>query len=255
MQLSSSHQPHKRHEDILYFKESQMICHVYQLGLVSYDQALELQKRLNRLRVEREISDTLLILEHPSTITLGKSADRLNILATETELAQRGIAVCTSDRGGDVTYHCPGQLVAYPVIDLRIRSLTVRGYINMLEELGLQTLDQFGIEADRWTEHPGLWVNGKQIAAIGLHLSRWITTHGLALNVNPELEPFKLINLCGLPGKEATSMAKQLCKEIAVSDVAPRLLESFARVFNVEFESASLQEIGEILGTEPASLV
>jgi lipoate-protein ligase B len=232
-----------------------MICQVYQLGLVPYEQALELQKRLTRLRAEHEISDALLILEHPPTITLGKSADRSNILATEIELEQKGIAMCASDRGGDVTYHCPGQLVAYPIIDLRVKSLTIRGYVDMLEELSLHTLSQFGIAAERWTEHPGIWANGNQIAAIGLHLSRWITMHGVALNVNPKLESFKLINLCGLPGKEATSMAEQLGKDITINEVVPGLLESFARIFNVELETTSLQKIGESLVPELASLV
>jgi lipoate-protein ligase B len=232
-----------------------MICQVYRLGLMAYEQAWELQKRLSRLRAERQIGDALLILEHPPTITLGKSADRGNILATDAELAQTGIAVCASDRGGDVTYHCPGQLVAYPIMDIRVRSLTIRGYVRMLEELGLLTLSQFGIAADRWAEHPGLWVNGKQIAAIGLHLSHWITTHGLALNVNPKLAPFKLINLCGLPGQEATSMAEQLGKDMAISDVVPRLLEYFARVFNVELKTVYLRGTGEDLDTEPANLV
>jgi lipoate-protein ligase B len=221
-----------------------------------YPDAITLQQRLVKDRFEEKISDTLLILEHPPTITLGRFAKPQNILASPAILAEKGIAVHASNRGGDVTFHCPGQLVVYPIMDLRKRPGALRSYITDLEEAALRVLMAYGIAAERWPEHPGLWVNGKQIGAIGLHVSHGISMHGLSLNVNPDLKSFEVINLCGMPGKEATSIAGELGHKISSKDVEQRLLDSFSNVFRVELKPVLRDQLeGKCVEPEAARVV
>ena len=222
-----------------------MLCIVYQLGLMGYGQAYHLQKELLRQRANNEIADVLLLLEHPPTITIGQSGKLENILASRAQLAKEGVSLFFIDRGGDVTYHGPGQLVAYPIIDLRGRGKDLHQYVHDLEEIIIRTLSDFGINACRDKNHAGVWVKDEEIAAIGLRVKRWITMHGLALNVNTNLEHFALINPCGFSDRKATSMARLLCQDISMEAVTERLLAHFSQVFDAHLEwgSDTLEEL------------
>ena len=218
-------------------------CWVCNLGLVPYEEAQKLQRRLITLRQESRIDDILLLLEHPPTVTLGRFASSENILVTPDELKRRGITLYSSDRAGEATFHCPGQMVAYPIMDIRHRVGRLREYLSCLEEVALQTLAHFDISAGRWPEHPGIWKDGEQIAAIGLLMSRGITMHGLSLNVNPDLDDFKVINLCGLPGKKATSISRLLGCEVDIDDVFKCTADTFSSIFRVELETISPEQV------------
>ncbi len=220
-------------------------CWVCNLGRIDYEEAAGLQRRLLELRYRERIDDIMLLLEHPPTITLGRFANRDNILASPSELERMGIAVRSSDRGGDATVHCPGQLVIYPVMSLRSRGGRLREFLKDLEEVVLLTLLHYGIKAERWSEHPGVWVDGKQIAAIGLRVSRGISMHGLSLNVNPEPGIFDMINLCGLPGKKATSISQLLGRSVALGEVMDSAMNNFATVFKVELEQIASRQVLE----------
>jgi lipoate-protein ligase B len=216
-----------------------MLCYVYQLGQVAYREAYRLQTDLLSRRINGDIGDTLLLLEHPPTITVGKSGRVENILVSPAELAEKGIPLFFVDRGGDVTYHGPGQLVGYPIIDLKNRGKDLHQYVHNLEEAVIRTLDDFGIRGGRDRSHRGVWVKQREIAAIGLRVSKWVTVHGFALNIDADLEPFSLINPCGFSDRGATSMAEVLSREIAMTAVTERLLARFAEVFQVRLETGS----------------
>lgn len=220
-------------------------CWVCNLGLIPYPEAHRLQRRLITLRQENTIDDILLLLEHPPTITLGRFANSENILIKPSELKRRGIALCPSDRAGEATFHCPGQMVVYPIIDIRHRVGKLREYLHSLEEMALQILSHFNINAIRWPHHPGIWKDDKQIAAIGLLVSRGITMHGLSLNVNPDLNDFSVINLCGLPNKKATSISQLLGYEVKMNDVIQRTKDTFSSIFEVELEAISSEQVME----------
>jgi len=213
-----------------------MLCVVYRLGLVGYREAYHLQRKLLRQRFDGEIKDTILLLEHLPTITIGKSGKLENVLVSQAQLAREGISLFFTDRGGDVTYHGPGQLVAYPIIDLRQRDRDVHKYVHDLEEVVIRTLNDFSIEAHRDDSHAGVWVEDEEIAAIGLSIKRWITMHGIALNVNPKLEHFSLINPCGFSDRRATSISKLLSQDVPMEEVMHRLIARFSDVFNVRIE-------------------
>lgn len=213
------------------------------LGLISYDQAIALEKNLCKLRYEGILPDTALLMEHPPTITLGRFGKPEHILISAEEMARRGIAFFHADRGGDVTLHVPGQLVLHVVMDLRRRDSPLRGFITDLEEVALRMLIGYGVEAERWDEHPGLWVNGRQMGAIGLHFSRGVSSHGLAVNVDPDLSLFNVINLCGLPDREATSVVRELGHAVDIKQAARRLEAAFAEVFKAQLVSVTLSDL------------
>ena len=181
--------------------------------------------------------DTLLLLEHPPTLTMGKSGKLENLLVPREELAARGISLFFTDRGGDITYHGPGQLVAYLVLNLAAHGKDIHRYIYNLQEVLIRTLADFSIAARRDERHVGVWVGDEKIAAIGVAVHRWVTMHGLALNVNPVMEHFRLINPCGITNKGVTSMAQLLSKDVPVRDVADTLVRHFSAVFNTTIES------------------
>ena len=216
-----------------------MLCYVYQLGQVAYREAYRLQTDLLSRRINGDIGDTLLLLEHPPTITVGKSGRVENILVSPAELAEKGIPLFFVDRGGDVTYHGPGQLVGYPIIDLKNRGKDLHQYVHNREEAVIRTLDDFGIRGGRDRSHRGVWVKQREIAAIGLRVSKWVTVHGFALNIDADLAPFSLINPCGFSDRGATSMAEVLGREIAMTAVTERLMARFAEVFQVRLETGS----------------
>lgn len=223
-------------------KGSCWLCH---LGRIPYGAAWELQRKLARLRYEERIDDILLVLEHPPTVTLGRFGRKDNLLITEKQAAERGISLYRSDRGGDITFHCPGQLVVYPIMNIKSRRGKLRDFLTDLEEVAIETLNSYDVPAERWTEHPGIWVNGKQIGAVGLRISRGVTLHGLSLNVSPELGRFNIINLCGLPGKEATSISQLAGRQVRVQDAARRLENRFSEIFSVELLKIQKRQVME----------
>ncbi|MBU2535727.1 MAG: lipoyl(octanoyl) transferase LipB [Chloroflexi bacterium] len=214
------------------------MCVVHQLGRIEYHRAFELQKELLQQRLKGQIADTLLLLEHPPTITVGKLGKLENVLASPAQLASAGVSLIFTDRGGDVTYHGPGQIVGYPILDLRERNRDIHQYVHNLEEVLIRTLADYGIKSGRGYNHAGVWVNDMEIAALGLSIRKWITMHGFALNVNTDLDHFTLINPCGFTNKTATSIAHLLGHELPRDGVTERLLAHFAEVFEVELEFA-----------------
>ena len=211
-----------------------MHCHLEQLGLVDYASALELQREKVAQRKAGTIPDTLLLLEHPHVFTLGRNARRENMLVSAEWLASRGAQVFQTDRGGDVTYHGPGQLVGYPILDLTQHRRDISWYMRSLEEVFIRTARDFGIEAERSPGAAGVWVGNNKLAAMGVHLSRWVTSHGFALNVNTDLSYFEWIVPCGLRDKGVTSLAKLLGRAAEMEEVRDRVVEHFGTVFEVE---------------------
>jgi lipoyl(octanoyl) transferase len=184
------------------------------LGRIDYREAHALQRRLVDARAADEIDDQLLLLEHPAVLTLGRNSDPSHILATDAELAERGIAVERVERGGEVTYHGPGQLVAYPILKLHDRELLLRPFVRALEAALIATCAAHGVAAARRDGHPGCWCDPdgpapRKIGALGLRVERGVSFHGIALNVDVDLEDFTLIDACGMPGVESTSIARE----------------------------------------------
>jgi lipoyl(octanoyl) transferase len=199
---------------------------------MDYGAALELQQRLVAQRKQGLIADQLLLLEHPHVITLGRNGHMENLLAGDDVLRRAGIAFYPTDRGGDVTYHGPGQLVGYPILDLREWSRDVGAYVRALEQAIIDTLADFGIAAGRIPKLTGVWVGEQKIAAIGVHISRWVTSHGFALNVTTDLSYFQYIVPCGLT-KPVTSMAR-LGAAADLQEVSRSLAAHFGHVFDCE---------------------
>src|SRR5205807_1985105 len=180
--------------------------HVRRLGLVEYADGLAMQKLLVEARARDEVPDTLLLLEHPRVITLGRGAKAHNILWTAEQLAQKGYEVHETDRGGDVTYHGPGQLVGYPILDLKPDRKDVRKYVASVEEVLIRTAADFGVRAERVPGRIGIWTAAGKVGAIGVHLSRWLTSHGFAFNVTTDLDDFAAIVPCGISDAGVTSL-------------------------------------------------
>jgi lipoyl(octanoyl) transferase len=219
-----------------------MVTNVLYLDRVAYATALQLQRTLVDMRKAGRIGNTLLLLEHPAVITLGRNAKLANVLAPPEFLAQRGVELFEIDRGGDVTFHGPGQLIAYPIVDLRSFEPKVGAvdYVRRLEETLIRTCSDFGIGAQRIKGLTGVWTYAlrnkpeAKIAAIGVHISRGVTTHGFALNVSTDLDFFSLIVPCGLTERPVTSMARELQKEPPLEEVATSASRNFGRVFQTQ---------------------
>jgi lipoyl(octanoyl) transferase len=201
-----------------------------QAGRLPYRSALGLQERLLQER-RTAAGDILLLLEHPPVITLGRSAHAQHLLLSETELARRGIELSTVSRGGDVTWHGPGQLVGYPICDLQPLGRDLHRYLRLLEELLIDTLAAFGVVGERRAGKTGVWVGGAKIASIGVGVRRWISWHGFALNVSGDLAGFSAIVPCGLSGVAMTSLEQQTGRVIALAEVEAQVIRSFAQVF------------------------
>lgn len=206
-------------------------CLLLHLGLVDYQEAWALQKELAQARREGRIGDALLLLEHPHTYTLGRGAREEHLLLTQEELARLGAQVYWVDRGGDITYHGPGQLVGYPILDLRGLFLDAHRYLRTLEEVLIQALADFGIAAQRHPGYTGVWVGEEKIAAIGVKIAHWTTSHGFALNVNTDLDYFSYIVPCGIPDRGVTSMARLLGSPVNLDAVAQRVAHRFGKQF------------------------
>jgi len=207
-------------------------CEWRDLGRLDYGAAFEIQRGLVERRKRGEIRDQFLIVEHPHTITLGRNGHLENLLAHEDVLERAGVEFHHTDRGGDITYHGPGQIVGYPIVDLRDWKRDVGAYVRAIEQVIIDGLADFGLAGERIAPMTGVWVAGAKIAAIGVHISRWVTSHGFALNATPDLSYFQYIVPCGLV-KPVTSMAA-LGVRARREDVIARLVEHFARVFDRE---------------------
>lgn len=205
------------------------------LGFIDYKEAWDFQQEIHKKRVSGEVEDFLFLLEHPNTYTLGKTAHRENLKGSEDFLNENKISVFDIDRGGDITYHGPGQIVGYPIIDLNNWYKDTHKYLRALEEVIIKTCADFDLNAGRIDKLTGVWIDNKKIAAIGIKVSRWITMHGFAFNVNTDLSLFNGIIPCGIQDKEVTSLKRELEKEISVSDVKHSLLKYFKEIFSYSY--------------------
>src|SRR3989475_3231445 len=194
------------------------------------------------------MEDVLLLCEHPHVITLGRNGKREHLLAPEHVLRQRGVEFHATDRGGDITYHGPGQIVGYPILNLAEIRRDVVWYVRMLEEAMIRATAEFGIEAGRETGKTGIWARtasgaAEKLAAIGVHISRWVTSHGFAYNVSTDLRNFELIVPCGIADRQATSLEKLLGRNIEQKEVAPRIAKHLGELFGLEMRESSKKEL------------
>jgi len=206
---------------------------VRRLGVVPYADALALQKQLVDERREGRIGDVLLLVEHPHVLTLGVRGDggRSHILAADETLTSRGVQVYETGRGGDITYHGPGQIVGYPILDLKPDRCDVHRYVRDLEEVLIRVAADYGLAADRVPGLTGVWIGGEKVAAIGVRIARWITSHGFALNVTTDLDYFNLIVPCGIADRGVTSLSRLLGRRLERTEVEDRLIQRFTDVF------------------------
>ena len=218
----------------------QSALEVRRLGTVRYGDAVELQQRLVADRQRGLIVDQLLLLEHPPVITCGVRAGAGNVLASPAVLRRRGVEIHDARRGGDVTYHGPGQLVGYPIVLLKPDRCDVHRYVRDLEEVLIRTVAEFGVRATRIPGLTGVWVGNDKLAAIGVRLSRWVTSHGFALNVTTDLDDFTLIRPCGLADRGVTSLARLTGAVIPGLAVAECVARRFAEVFGREIAAGAL---------------
>jgi lipoyl(octanoyl) transferase len=239
-------------------------CQIIELGLIGYAEAYALQKRVVAARKADAIGDVLLLCEHTPVITRGRNGKREHLLVSENVLRQRNVEFHESSRGGDVTYHGPGQLVGYPILQLGAIRKDVVWYVRMLEEVMIRTSAEFGISAHREEGKTGIWVADEEqdftqssereegiapekLGAIGVHISRWVTSHGFAYNVATDLRNFDLIVPCGIVGRRATSLEKLLGRAVSVRDIEPRMVRHFGDVFGLEMKAGSQEELLEKL--------
>jgi len=210
------------------------------LGLIDYKDAWDLQKSVHQLRVENKIDDVLFLLEHPHTYTFGKTADKENLVSDKKYLDENKISVYDIDRGGDITYHGPGQIVGYPIINLTNWQQDTHKYLRAIEEVIIKVCAEYDLDGSRVDKYTGVWLDDRKICAIGIKVSRWITMHGFAFNVNTDLKLFNGIIPCGITGKDVTSLNHELKKEISLSEVKEKIIHHFDVIFNydqIEFKT------------------
>lgn len=210
------------------------------LGRTDYSLCWDLQQRLNAARREGSSCDSLLLTEHNHVYTIGKTGNEHHLLAGREELKQRNIALVFNDRGGDITYHGPGQLVGYPILDLHGYYLDLHRYLRDLEEVVIRTLAEYEISAGRLPGYTGVWVGGEKICAIGIKTHEWVTMHGFALNVSTDLSLFERIIPCGIFDRGVTSMGEILHREVPIEEVAGKVVEHFGRVFGCSMKRVSV---------------
>ncbi|MBS1717448.1 MAG: lipoyl(octanoyl) transferase LipB [Armatimonadetes bacterium] len=209
------------------------------LGLVPYQEALQFQEKIHA-EVLSGAPDTLILLQHPPVLTLGASFHEQNLLFKPDDYARRGIEVAPTRRGGDVTYHGPGQQVAYPIFNLAKHKQDLHWYLRGLEEALIQTCGAFGLSARRFAPHTGVWIGDRKIAAIGIQARKWVSMHGIALNVENDLKPFQLIVPCGIQGYGVTSLTEELERHVSLEEAEPKLIQAFIEVFGFEGVGPSL---------------
>lgn len=212
-------------------RHSDIHCRVVDAGLLDYETAFARQKHEVERLQQTGGEEVFMLLEHPHVITLGRNASGNALTADRRKIESRGVAVARTDRGGDVTYHGPGQLVGYPVIALEKGRRDIRRYVHDLEEVLIQTLGGFGVESGRHPVHRGVWTGGRKIASLGIRISRWVTCHGFALNVNTNLSYYDLMNPCGIEGCEMTSMALEAGGPVDMGLVKSEVAGHFSDVF------------------------
>jgi lipoyl(octanoyl) transferase len=244
------------------YKETRPVlnhCLTVDVGLIGYAEAYALQKRVEAARKLGAMEDVLLLCAHPPVITLGRSGKRENLLASEHVLRQKGVEFHTTDRGGDITYHGPGQVVGYPILNLGAIRRDVAWYVRMLEEAMIRATAEFGIIAERVSRKTGIWVRAgnteEKLAAIGVHLSRWVTSHGWAYNVSTDLRNFDLIVPCGIADRKATSLEKLLGRKVEEKEVAPRIAKHLGEVLGLAMREASRKELLEKLENAEQAVV
>jgi len=217
-------------------------CLVLEVERIYYNDAFELQRKLVSARSNNKIEDTLILLEHNPVITVPGTQTLDNILVPLEILEQEGIEVCRTDRGGDVTYHGPGQVVGYSIMDLKEQGRDLHRYIRNVEQVLIDTLKDYGIAAERDPKHPGVWTGNKKIAAIGIAVKNgWITMHGFALNVNPDMNHFTMIVPCGITDKGVTSMAEKLGAPVDRRALQEKLIRHYAKIFD-----CTLQKMADV---------
>jgi len=216
-----------------------MICHVEQLGVIGYAEALRLQQQKVLQRKSALIPDTLLLLEHPHVYTLGRSARSEHLLVPAETVTALGAEVYHTDRGGDITYHGPGQLVGYPIFDLTQHRRDISWYMRSLEEVFIRLAAEYGISAGRLAGAPGVWVGDDKLVAVGVHVARWVTSHGFAFNVNTDLSYFGYIVPCGLKDKGVTSLARLTVTPPEMKTVTQQVIENFENVFQMRVVAAT----------------
>jgi len=227
------------------------ICQIIDLGLIDYAEALALQKRVVAARKADAIADTLLVCEHPHVITQGRNGKREHLLVSEQVLRQKGMDYYETSRGGDITYHGPGQIVGYPILNLGAIRRDVVWYVRTLEEAMIHATAEFGITAERVAGKTGIWVRAgnteEKLAAIGVHISRWVTSHGFAYNVSTDLRNFQLIVPCGIAGRRATSLEKLLGRDMEQKEVALRIAKHLGELLGRDIKETSRKELLEKL--------
>ncbi len=218
---------------------------VCDLGLIDYKQAWDLQLKVHEKRRFGNIEDVLFICEHPHTYTLGKIAEKQNLLYSEQELNQKNISVFEIDRGGDITYHGPGQIVGYAIINLENWKKDTHLYLRSLEQVLINTCHDYKIKSGRNDNYTGVWIENRKICAIGIKVSRWITMHGFAFNVNTDLSLFNGIIPCGIQDKQVTSLNKEIGREIDLHETKQIIINNFKEVF--EYKNISKRELSDIV--------
>ena len=223
------------------------------LGLISHTDAYAVQQRLVAARKAGAIDDVLLLCEHPHVITLGRNANRANLLASEHVLRQKGVELHATNRGGDITYHGPGQIVGYPILNLNNIKRDVGWYVRTLEEAMIRASGDFGVTAYRVPGKTGIWVQAgaseEKLAAIGVHISRWVTSHGFAYNVSTDLRYFDLIVPCGIADRKATSLEKILSRNVILDEVKPRISIHLAELLSLEPRTTPLEPLLSFVGS------
>ena len=223
-------------------------------GFISYGPACDLQREVVAARKLGLIPDVLLLCEHPHVITLGRNGKRENLRASKFLLAQMNVEFHPTDRGGDITYHGPGQIVGYPVVDLTEHRRDVRWYVGQLEEVMMRATTDFGVVTKRIEGQHGVWVDTpsgeEKLAALGVHVSRWVTSHGFAYNVSTDLRFFDLIVPCGIAGKRATSLERIFGRAVNADDARSCLVAQFGEVFDREIRAVSRDELNEVLRSQ-----
>src|SRR5271166_1068742 len=221
------------------------------IGLISYTDACALQQRLVAARKAGAIDDVLLFCEHPHVLTLGRNANRANLLASENLLRQKGVELHSTNRGGDITYHGPGQIVGYPILNLDKIKRDVGLYVRTLEEAMIRASADFDVTAYRVPGRTGIWVHAgaseEKLTAIGVHISRWVTSHGFAYNVSTDLRYFDLIIPCGIPDRKATSLEKLLSRNVSPMEVKPHLAQHLAELLDLGAYTLSLSDLHSML--------
>ncbi len=214
---------------------------IYKLGTTGYREVHVLQQRLQTQRREGSGESSLLLTEHRPVFTLGRSHPVPDLRVAQDVVDRKGIEIVQTERGGDITYHGPGQLVAYPIVDLKDWEMSVLDFVTALEEAVIGVLGDWGLRGERIEKARGVWVGGRKIASLGLNVRRWVTMHGIALNVDPDLTHFELINPCGMKDVEMTSLAQEMGKPISITQVADALVFHFGRAFDCMMELVDME--------------